>query len=119
MSKLAVSATALFRLRPQLAMRHDNSWDATDRRGHHISWARHFVGAGRYTSDRLIPSFFIRLRRVLGCKLSNLAAPLGPSMTPPACRSIARIWRRSISSSENEATSSAVFRAGVVTPGLL
>ena len=33
-------------------------------------------------SVRLMPSFSIRCRKVLGCKLRILAAPFAPSMTP-------------------------------------
>ena len=60
-----------------------------------ISWAPPPVSrAGRW-----MPSFFIRLRRVLGCKLSNRAAPFAPSITHRDCSSTVRMCRRSISSS--------------------
>ena len=58
-----------------------------------ISWLERLV---------LMPSFFILLRNVLGWRLSILAAPLGPSTTPPVCSRTARICCRSTSSREEE-----------------
>ena len=51
---------------------------------------------------RLIPSFFIRPRSVLGLSFKIRAAPFGPSINPPVfCRTM-RIWSLSTSSREVE-----------------
>src|SRR6266478_9169036 len=63
-------------------------------------------------SERLIPNFFIRLRRVLGCNLRILAAPFGPSITPLVCLSTARIWCFSTASSVS-ASSGTGLRGGM------
>ncbi len=48
---------------------------------------------------RLMPSFLIRLRRVLGFRLSKPAAPLGPSIFHVVRLSTSTMCLRSISSS--------------------
>jgi hypothetical protein len=56
------------------------------------SVGRHEREEGDYETrepERLIPSFSIRLRKVLGCISRIFAAPLGPSMTPSARSSAA------------------------------
>lgn|SRR6266540_2138287 len=75
----------------QVGRAHDMSWVEGRRRkgrAYDLSW-----------SARLIPNFFMRLRRVLGCRLRILAAPCGPSITPLVCCNTARIWRFSTASS--------------------
>ena len=55
---------------------------------HRIPWeilARLWGDYGRQWVVRVIPSFFILCRRVLGWRFRILAAPFGPSITPPAC----------------------------------
>ena len=47
---------------------------------------------------RTMPSFFIRLRSVLGCRPRIVAAPRGPSMTQADCSRAARMWFRVLES---------------------
>src|SRR5262249_49252628 len=47
--------------------------------------------------ERLIPSLLILWRSVLGCRFRILAAPFGPSITPPVCFSTAIMCPRSTS----------------------
>src|ERR1041384_4690240 len=50
-------------------------------------------------AGRCMPSFFIRLRSVLGWRLSRTAAPCGPSITHRDCSSTTRVCWGSTSSS--------------------
>jgi len=54
------------------------------------SWARDFVaGRAGFSEPRSIPSFFMRLRSVLGCRSRIFAAPRSPSITQSVfCRTL-------------------------------
>src|SRR5208283_979661 len=78
---------------------------ATNLRGQFVmaSWPRDFVACrSGFRAERLIPSFFMRLRRVLGCRSRIFAAPRSPSITQSVfCRTLT-MWRFSTCSSEEE-----------------
>ena len=67
------------------------------------SWPRDFVaGRAGFSDARSIPSFFMRLRSVLGCRSRIFAAPRSPSITQSVfCRTL---WmcRLSTCSSDEE-----------------
>src|SRR5262249_31106864 len=49
-------------------------------------------------AGRVMPSLFIRFRRVLAWSPRTLAAPRGPVMSHLVCRRAARMWSRSTTS---------------------
>src|SRR5262249_50023933 len=78
------------------AVGRDRQLPLKSRGGYEISW-------GRILS---MPSFLMRLRRVFGWSPRMLAAPRGPSTTPPVDLSAARMCERSSSSSVRDPSAS-------------
>jgi hypothetical protein len=68
---------------------------------------------------RLIPSFFIRPRRVLGLSPKVRAAPFGPSINPLVFARTARIWRLSTSWREAGRAMSLVLQDAPLTTASL
>ena len=76
-----------------------------------------------------MPSFLIRLRRVLGGRPRSLAAPRGPEMTQSVCWRTVRMWQRSTASRLggrsfvmgclNIASPIGAFSAGFIAPPVL
>ena len=58
------------------------------------------LAAQRWRSGRVMPSRFMRLRAVLGVRLSSWAAPCAPSSTHPVRSNAASMCRLSTSSSD-------------------